>query len=44
MGENVAIIVGKLVASEVAEFLAVKGKKITMLRRGLEIVKKLVLC
>ena len=40
VGENVAIIGGELVASEVAEFLASKGKKVTMLRRGKEMAQK----
>ena len=39
VGENVAVIGGELVASEVAEFLAGKGKKVTMLRRGMEMAQ-----
>jgi 2,4-dienoyl-CoA reductase-like NADH-dependent reductase (Old Yellow Enzyme family)/thioredoxin reductase len=40
VGENVVIIGGELVASEVAEFMAAQGKKVTMLRRGKEIAQK----
>jgi 2,4-dienoyl-CoA reductase-like NADH-dependent reductase (Old Yellow Enzyme family)/thioredoxin reductase len=39
-GENVAVIGGELVASEVAETLAAQGKKVTMLRRGPEMAQK----
>ena len=34
VGENLVIVGGELVAAEVAEFLATKGKRVTMLRRG----------
>ncbi len=36
-GSRVVIIGGELVACEVAEYLAGKGKKVTMMRRGAEI-------
>lgn len=40
VGEEVAIIGGEMVASEVGEFLAAKGKKVTMSRRGMEMAQK----
>ncbi len=41
VGEKVVIVGGELVACEVAEYLAEKGKKITMVRRGSEIAQKI---
>jgi len=37
------VVGGELVAAEVAEFLATKGKRVTMLRRGGQWRKKLIL-
>ncbi len=37
IGDNVVVIGGELVACEVAEYLAGRGKKVTMMRRGSEI-------
>ncbi len=39
-GKQVVIIGGELVACDVAEFLAERGKKVTMMRRGLKMVTK----
>jgi 2,4-dienoyl-CoA reductase-like NADH-dependent reductase (Old Yellow Enzyme family)/thioredoxin reductase len=39
-GNNVVVMGGELVASEVAEFLAANGKKVTMVRRGPEMAQK----
>lgn len=40
-GEKVIVIGGELVACETAEFLADKGKKVTILRRGPKIAEKI---
>ena len=40
IGNNVVVMGGELVASEVAEFLATNGKKVTMVRRGPEMAQK----
>jgi 2,4-dienoyl-CoA reductase-like NADH-dependent reductase (Old Yellow Enzyme family)/NADPH-dependent 2,4-dienoyl-CoA reductase/sulfur reductase-like enzyme len=39
-GENVAIIGGEMVACETAEYLAHKGRKVTLMRRGARIATK----
>jgi NADPH-dependent 2,4-dienoyl-CoA reductase/sulfur reductase-like enzyme len=39
-GNSVVVMGGELVASEVAEFLAANGKKVTMVRRGPEMAQK----
>ena len=39
-GDKAVVIGGELVGSEVAEFLARKGKKVTMVRRGPEMAQK----
>ncbi len=39
-GKNVVIVGGELVACEVAQYLTDKGKKVTMVRRGPEIARK----
>ncbi len=40
-GEKVVVIGGELVACEVAEYLAGKGKKVTLVRRGPEIAQRI---
>jgi len=40
VGNDVVVMGGEVVASEVAEFLATNGKKVTMVRRGPEIAQK----
>lgn len=40
VGESVVVIGGEMVGSEVAEFLAGRGKKVTMVRRGPEMARK----
>lgn len=42
-GDRVVIIGGEMVAADVAEFLAARGKKVTMVRRGHEMITKVVM-
>lgn len=42
-GDRVVIIGGELVAVDVAQFLAARGKKVTMVRRGPEMITKVVM-
>jgi 2,4-dienoyl-CoA reductase-like NADH-dependent reductase (Old Yellow Enzyme family)/thioredoxin reductase len=43
VGERAVIIGGELVACDVAEFLAAQNKRVTMLRRGSEMITKVAL-